>query len=169
MSRRMPFWEHVDKSGECWIWTGSKHSAGYGSTSVNAKRVYAHRYAYEVLVGPIPEGLVIDHLCRNRLCVRPDHLEPVTLAENTRRGATPFGPLHATCKRGHDVLNEENIYVAQGGKHCRQCARDRDNQRVRPNRGKFAYARLRARKALLAAGGAENEETRTYRDGEDDA
>lgn len=82
----------VDKSGECWVWTAAPNNrsdgTGYGRFTVSHKpnrRMLAHRYAYEELVGPIPEGLELDHLCRNTACVRPDHLEPVTMSENRVR------------------------------------------------------------------------------------
>jgi len=84
----------VDITSGCWGWTGAKTKAenGYGQfrggegQGRRRKRVVAHRFAYELAVGPVPHGLVLDHVCRNRLCVNPDHLEPVTMRENTARG-----------------------------------------------------------------------------------
>jgi hypothetical protein len=89
------FWPQVDFDGPggCWLWTGQANKGGYGAFSVgsrydgNRRGVRAHRWAYEALVGPIPEGLQLDHLCRNPPCVNPAHLEPVTHAENMRRWA----------------------------------------------------------------------------------
>jgi hypothetical protein len=78
------FWAKVDKSGDCWVWTSVMHR-GYGVYGSRARRRKAHRWAWEFANGPVPAGLEIDHLCRNRACVRPDHLEPVTHAENVRR------------------------------------------------------------------------------------
>lgn len=71
------FWEKVDKSGECWLWTAYTTKKGYGQTHIGGKTKYAHRVAYELSVGPIPDGKELDHLCRNRACVNPDHLDPV--------------------------------------------------------------------------------------------
>lgn len=72
--------------GACWSFGGALTRAGYGVVGVELRTVYVHRYVYERLVGPIPTGLVIDHLCRNRACFNPDHLEPVTQRENCLRG-----------------------------------------------------------------------------------
>lgn len=80
------FWSRVDKTDGCWLWTAAKNSDGYGYFSIKGYSVRAHRWAYELNVGPIPKNRVIDHLCRNRSCVRPDHLELVTNQENVIRG-----------------------------------------------------------------------------------
>ena len=82
---RSRFMAKVAKSDGCWMWTGAVATSGYGRIGEGARTLQAHRVAYQLLVGPIPEGLHIDHLCRVRLCVRPDHLEPVTQAENNIR------------------------------------------------------------------------------------
>lgn len=80
------FFAKVDATGPCWLWLGSLNNAGYGKLTVRRVNLYAHRFAHECLVGPVPEGLELDHLCRVRRCVNPDHLEPVTRSENVRRG-----------------------------------------------------------------------------------
>ena len=108
----------------CWEWDGAKYGTGYGVVSWQKKNTHAHRVVYELLVGPIPEGLELDHLCRNRGCVRPDHLEPVTHAENVRRA--PFTAAHfqrekTHCPHGHEYT-EENIYrTKRGGRACKAC------------------------------------------------
>jgi len=79
------FWDRVEKTDTCWLWTGSKTQGGYGQLSVDGVCVGAHRIAYRLLIGPYPAGYHIDHLCRVRNCVNPDHLEAVTVAENLRR------------------------------------------------------------------------------------
>lgn len=80
------FWAKVEKTSTCWLWTAGRTTGGYGQCYSPAKG-YAHRTAYELLVGAIPYGMTLDHLCRVRHCVNPAHLEPVTSAENTRRAA----------------------------------------------------------------------------------
>lgn len=85
MSERLLARVQHDANG-CWVWTGSLLADGYGNLRDGAKVKRAHRVSYETFVGPIPGGLEIDHLCRNRSCINPDHLEPVTRAENQRRG-----------------------------------------------------------------------------------
>lgn len=85
------FWDNVKKlRGGCWEWQGVRTTGGYGRFDIDGRTVAAHRYAYESRVGPIPPRLVIDHLCRNPPCVRPDHLEPVTTIQNTLRGNAPW-------------------------------------------------------------------------------
>jgi hypothetical protein len=91
MPQRLPDKEriewHADKTDTCWLWTGTIANNGYGHIyREGGPLMTAHRLSYEVHVGPIPDGLTIDHLCRVRHCVNPDHLEPVTVAENNRRG-----------------------------------------------------------------------------------
>lgn len=131
------FWAKVKKTDTCWLWTGSC-TAGYGQFGIGGrKKMRVHRYAYELLVGPIPEGLVLDHLCRVRNCVNPDHLEPVTDRENRARGVFPFGkprPPKTHCKRGHP-LDDKNTYVhPNGSRKCRTCVRDRQNELARRRR-----------------------------------
>jgi hypothetical protein len=113
---------HVDPTTECWNWTGST-PAGYGKICADGVWIAAHRLAYELWVGPIPAGLHIDHLCRNRGCVRVDHLEAVTPAENVRRGMSPPGIGHRmmACRRGHP-FDEANTRTAQAKQRlCRVC------------------------------------------------
>lgn len=116
------FWSKVSlpaTSSACMLWLPRPDRHGYGYVRINGKQYYAHRVAYELLVGPIPAGLHIDHLCRTRLCVHPDHLEAVTLAENNARKAAAV----THCPAGH-LYDEANTYItAIGGRRCRTCQR----------------------------------------------
>lgn len=122
MSINDQLWAKVDKTETCWLWTGSTRHGGYGAIrSGTTPRRWrpVHRVAYEQLVGPVPEGLVLDHLCRQRLCVRPDHLEPVTLRVNILRG-TGWGARNAAkthCPSGH--LYDTITY--NGWRRCSIC------------------------------------------------
>lgn len=117
------FWAKVKKTDECWLWTAAKIPAGYGRFGLAGKTVYAHRVAYELLVGPIPEGLVIDHLCNVTSCVNPDHLRAVTSKENVARSGVYERNATAThCKRGHE-FTPENTLVRPTQRQCRECWR----------------------------------------------
>lgn len=108
--------------GDCWLWTAFRYQ-GYGRLRLAGfKTRKAHRIVYELLRGPIPEGLEPDHLCLIRSCVNPDHLEPVTRLENIRRSHTT-GSGNGTkshCPRGHEYT-PENIYLWRGKRICRTC------------------------------------------------
>lgn len=106
----------------CWEWTGSKRRRGYGRYGGGNKARAAHRISYEALIGPIPDDLELDHLCRCTSCVNPAHLEPVTTVENIRR-ARAVRPASEFCKAGH-ALTPENTYSYPNGKRrCRKCRR----------------------------------------------
>ena len=138
------FWARVDKDGPvsdfaltlgpCWLWIGRSYEMGrgqfYGMAKILGRRRFTHRIAYELIVGAIPAGLELDHLCRVTTCCNPDHLEPVTHSENCRRGknsalshlrtrpSAPYGPrIH--CVHGHEWTPEN---VSSSGR-CRPCNR----------------------------------------------
>ncbi len=124
------FWSKVDPSGDCWVWTSTQYVDGYGKfwSRTPPHGVRAHRYAYEALVGPIPEGLSLDHLCRNRACVNPDHLEPVTNRENLRRSPIAPATVNANrthCQRGHPLSGDNVRIRKQGWRLCLECERQR--------------------------------------------
>lgn len=136
------FWEKVNKTESCWLWTGGLTAMGYGSFRAQHEhgvtRV-AHRFAYLTLVGPIGDGLELDHLCRVRHCVNPAHLEPVTHRENVRRGG---GPTAANARKTHCInghpLTGSNLQPGRKQRRCREC----DNMRMRASRRKAKSVRL---------------------------
>jgi HNH endonuclease len=111
----------INPETSCWEWTGTVDSGGYAQISVNSTTRLAHRLSYELFKGPIPQGLDLDHLCRNLRCINPDHLEPVTAKENVHRS-----PIHNAskthCPKGHEYT-PDNIYwdSRHHGRKCRAC------------------------------------------------
>ena len=121
------FWSYVEKTDSCWLWRGAATGRGYGNCSMFGRSQSAHRVAYELLVGPIPEGLTIDHLCRVKTCVNPAHMEPVTNRENIQRARGG----NDACVHGHPYTAENMIPRNDGSTYkCRTCHNAR---RRKPN------------------------------------
>lgn len=132
VSRFMDKLEMITESG-CWVWMACCNGNGYGRFGLSGRTVYAHRFAFELLRGPIPPGLEIDHLCRVRSCVNPYHMEAVTDRVNTLRGESVSALHHrkSKCSNGH-ALTGDNVRIEfskiskYGRRRCKQCARDYD-------------------------------------------
>ena len=118
------FWAKVRKDTGCWQWTAKRNNDGYGQFWVKPKLRLAHRVSYELTFGPIPVGLEIDHLCKNRSCVNPVHLEAVTARINVLRSAavSAINAAKTHCVHGHP-FDEENTYKVKGKRLCRECNR----------------------------------------------
>lgn len=122
----------------CIEWQAGTNHVGYGVfhpyTTTSNRKVYAHRWSYEQRHGPIPEGMHLDHLCRNTLCVNPDHLEAVPPAVNLLRGISPtaINARKTECHKGHP-LSGANLYItpSSGSRNCRECSRERERKRDR--------------------------------------
>lgn len=128
MSAEERFWQKVEKTETCWLWTAGKNDRGYGHFWRGDRDVPAHQFSYELAYGPIAEGLEIDHLCRVHGCVRPDHLEAVTHRVNIQRGeAGAHNRARQTCKYGHpfDAPRKVGERVYRG---CRECNNRRSRE-----------------------------------------
>lgn len=109
----------------CWLWTGAMSGNSYGSMSYEGRMQKAHRVAYKMFVGPVPEGMDLDHLCRTRICCNPDHLEPVTRSENLRRSPLmDRRSANTHCLRGHEFTAENTMIRPNGWRSCRECMRN---------------------------------------------
>lgn len=128
----------VGLPGRCWVWRSTLNPGGYGVMIVRGRKWMAHRWAYERFVGPIPEGLTLDHLCRRPGCVNPRHLEPVTMHENTKRAPTQVTTINAAkthCIHGHPFEGFNLIIRADGkSRECRTCVYDRNSKFKRRKR-----------------------------------
>lgn len=142
------FWTKVDQNGPlwndtpCWVWIGTVNNAGYGRHHTNNGSVAAHRYSYLLQKGEIPKGLQIDHLCRNKRCINPQHLEAVTGRVNLLRAPT-FQAMNAAkthCCNGHEFTSENTaIALADGSRVCRMCKRINDAKQRSSPEGRAAY------------------------------
>ena len=145
------FWASIERTEDCWLWARPLQPTGYGAFRIGGKSVFAHRFSYELMVGPIPHPLTIDHLCRVRACVNPDHLEAVTLKVNVLRGMNPaaINARKMTCQKGHPFSKRAN-----GTRGCYLCQQEgrlrwrRENREAWLASHRLANVRWRAKKKL---------------------
>lgn len=145
------FWDKVNKESErgCWLWIGLKNHKGYGVFKIHGKYVSAHRLIYKTIIGPIPHGLQIDHLCRVRNCVNPAHMEPVTSRENSLRSMITQSYINANqthCPQAHPYSGD-NLYIEKstGRRRCKICM----NAALRRYRSSKKYKALSSKVKLL--------------------
>lgn len=126
----------------CWEWICPKKPGGYAAVTINGTRHVSHRLAFEVFIGQIPAGLVLDHLCRNTYCINPDHLEPVTQQENILRGIgrSAVNAEKTHCPRGHKYT-PENVWINSGRRYCRACRRSLNAEYKRLRKARLQVAK----------------------------
>ena len=140
MKRKL--WEKVKREGDCWVWTGTVANRGYGSIHHEGRNGYLpHRLSWELLRGPSPEGLVLDHMCQNRRCVNPCHLDPVTNRVNILRGKSIAAQnfIKTECINGHEFSQKNTRIRKDGSRICKECERERlrkfrENQKLKKHR-----------------------------------
>lgn len=134
---KIEYAEHSDD--DCWYWSSAVNKFGYGAFWLDGKTVRAHRYSYEMIKGKIPDGLQLDHLCRNRLCVNPEHLEVVSLTENIKRGLTGKINHHSSkkthCPKGHEYTEDNIKRIKNNNRNCLTCHREWNKEYMRKKRG----------------------------------
>lgn len=128
--QRLKDYSTLSENG-CWTWTRGTNDYGYGQLSVRAKTKIAHRVSYEFLVQEIPTGLFVDHLCRNRACINPNHMELVTNRENVLRGVGPTARNAKVthCKNGHALTPDNVMQSSRNYRPCKTCSEERKYQR----------------------------------------
>jgi hypothetical protein len=123
-------WKLDTRSG-CWVWQAASKGHGYGAIWVTSgtgvgQQMLAHRVGYELYIGPVPDGMQLDHRCRNRACVNPAHLEPVTCEQNLKRSPRTWATRNTAkthCPQGHEYTLDNTRLDQNGGRYCRACAR----------------------------------------------
>lgn len=135
MTPQERFWAKVDKTDTCWLWTGSRTNLGYGQFRLGGACRFAHRVAFVWAKGDVPDGLVLDHLCRTPNCVNPDHLEPVTQRVNVLRGESPAARQArlTECSQGHRFDAGNTHIDSKGKRRCRQCKAAANRARYLPD------------------------------------
>lgn len=116
--------KRISMSGDCWVWNGSRTNGGYGYLTIHSNKYLAHRVSFSIFNGDLDNSLVIDHTCKNRACINPDHLRQVTIKENTLFNSlalTAGNSLKESCKNGHPFTPKNTYPIPSGGRACRIC------------------------------------------------